>query len=533
MRKHKWRDDEHEISYWQSLADVLAGALLIFILVASIVAFNNTGKKETQLTGYESNAVNGNGLRDGSGTVSATPAPTPTVTPAPTRAASGGGGGGEAGSPTPRPEATPVAEMINDAAVRLQLVDGSTKEHLTSAGVTFALYKASGTLVTLQSYYPENVTYKSFYTSQGGYFYLPQRIEKGRYFFREMSAVTGYALGQDYFFDVDQGYAWQSPLTILFPVYEKQDVIQIHLADGESGAPLTNVRLAVIASEDIATAGGTVRVKRGDAVDEIKTDDNGDAKSALLYYGAYELRQQTVLRYYAAMDPVTVSLNGENSGRRIELTNVKTRVTVQVRDELYPDVMLSDVTFALSASDGSDSRMLTTTDGLAEIDNINQSTTYLLTQTSAPKDYYILKSESSFTVDSNGRVNGQQAATIQVDNRKIRVAVLAQDMLLPLKMNDTELTLKNGDQTIPCDWVRTDGYIIAEGLAPGAYRLESESGFPLADSQMDIHVTNDKGLQVYTYRLFTWIDAAVVAIAVLIPMAVVIAILTKRRKKNP
>ena len=531
MRKHKWRDDEREISYWQSLADVLASALLIFILVASIVAFRNPGKKETQLTGYESIAVNGNGLRDGSGTVSATPAPT--VTPAPTRVALGGGGGGGEGSPTPRPEATPVAEMMNDAAVRLQLVDGSTKEHLTNADVTFALYKASGTLVTLQSYYPENVTYKSFYTRQGGYFYLPQRIEKGRYFFREVSAVTGYALGQDYFFDVDQGYAWQSPLTILFPLYEKQDVIQIHLADGESGAPLTNVRLAVIASEDIATAGGTIRVKRGDTVDEIETDDNGDAKSALLYYGAYELRQQTVLRYYAAMDPVTVSLNGENSSRRLELTNVKTRVTVQVRDELYQDVMLSGANFTLSASDGSDSRVLTTTDGLAEIDGLNQSTTYLLTQTSALKDYYILKSENSFTVDSNGRVNGQQAATIQVDNRKIRVAVLAQDMLLPFRMMDMELTLKNGDQTIPCDWVRRDGYIIAEGLAPGAYRLESGNGFPLADNQMDIHVTNEKGLQVYTYRLFTWIDAAVIAIAVLIPMAVVIAILTKRRKKNP
>lgn len=531
MRKRKWRDDEHEISYWQSLADVLAGALLIFILVASIVAFRNTGKKETQLTGYESSAVNGNGLRDGGGTASATPAPT--VTPAPTRAAAGGGGGGGEGSPTPRPEATPAAEMMNDAAVRLQLVDGDTKERLTSAGVTFALYQASGTLVALQSYYPENVTYKSFHTRQGGYFYLPQRIEKGRYFFREMSAVTGYALGQDYFFDVDQGYAWQSPLTILFPLYEKQDVIQIHLADEKSGVPLANVRLAVIASEDIASAGGTIRLKRGDTAGEIKTDDNGDAKSGLLYYGAYELRQQTVLRYYAAMDPVAVSLNGENSGRRVELTNAKTRVTVQVRDELYPDVTLSGAAFTLSASDGSDSRVLTTADGLAEIDNLNQSATYLLTQTAAPKDYYILKSESSFTVDSSGRVNGQQAATIQVDNRKIRLAVLAQDMLLPLRMKDTELTLKNENQTIPCDWVRKDGYIIAEGLAPGAYRLESGSGFPLADNQMEIHVTNEKGLQVYTYRLFTWIDAAVVAAAVLIPLAVVIAILTKRKKKNP
>lgn len=47
----------------------------------------------------------------------------------------------------------------------------------------------------------------------------------------------------------------------------------------------------VIASEDIITADGTVRVNAGDVVAEITTDENGYAATDLLYLGKYEVKE--------------------------------------------------------------------------------------------------------------------------------------------------------------------------------------------------------------------------------------------------
>ena len=72
---------------------------------------------------------------------------------------------------------------------------------------------------------------------------------------------------------------------------------------------LSGAVFQVTAAEDIVTADGTTRVKAGDVVSEITTDENGYAETPLLYLGKYEVREiKAPFGYVLNSQPKTAEL---------------------------------------------------------------------------------------------------------------------------------------------------------------------------------------------------------------------------------
>ena len=91
---------------------------------------------------------------------------------------------------------------------------------------------------------------------------------------------------------------------IYTPVFEETD--------------LAGAVFEITAAEDIVTADGTIRAKKGDVVATLSTDENGYAESDLLYLGKYEVKEVTAPFGYVKNDAVqTVELT--YAGQEIEV----------------------------------------------------------------------------------------------------------------------------------------------------------------------------------------------------------------------
>lgn len=528
--RRKLRESE-PVNYWKSMVDVITVLMMVILLILMFFVLNflaNDSDKEFPDDDYDGyDAAYDYNPHDGYGEPTVTPTPTPTPIPHDYDNDGGGGGAGETDPVETQPgEEGTELEGLDKAAVYAILVDEDTEQTIAIEGVIFELYTIAGAKQTLATHYPELVTYSQFKTTDGGWFYLPEKINGGHYYFHQISEIPGYDFTSDISFDVDEGHDWNDPIVVKIPLGAAKNNIQIQLNDAITKSGIAGVVFDVVSDGNNITPDGTIRYKDGDVVDTIKCDSTGYGLSIELYLGNYLLVPRDLPYGYAAPEFSTRKIVLEKRTEAGEFAPLKvmesglTTVNVTITDELETNKFIPNITYTLiSKNNGEAEREFTTNSaGYFEITGLNKNTTYVLVESEVADGYITNDDSFEFTVDSLGYIDASPVKSFEISNRMIRIEIATVDRVIRRPLAGYDLTLCDEQGNVIENWV-TDGTTHhINGLDTGIYKLKIEN----SDDEMIIVVENVKEVQKYSSNVMTKESYILLAFIGLLIVAVIL-----------
>ncbi len=260
--------------------------------------------------------------------------------------------------------------IINDAVltsyVKIVKKDAETGNIIPVAGIGFKVWDCTNECYVAQTVnYPTPTEIDTFYTDETGTLMLPNELVYGDYELHEVQSANGYVLdSKPVPFTIDG--------TVDTVVVEKTNKPQKgKISVSKTGDVFTNVTMAsssytdedgnlienptiytpvfeetglagavfeITAAEDIVTADGTIRAKKGDVVATLTTDENGYAESDLLYLGKYEVKE-TKAPYGCVQNAVSETVELTYAGQEIEARDTVNQTFVNDYQEV--DITLS------------------------------------------------------------------------------------------------------------------------------------------------------------------------------------------------
>ena len=230
--------------------------------------------------------------------------------------------------------------IINNADfksyVEIVKKDAETGKVIPAAGIAFKVRNlATGEYVKQHIVYPTPHDTDIFCTDTTGMLMMPEPLNYGKYEIIEQSTAYGYVLdSKPVPFEIDGtktvvtvekfNMPQKGRITvektgeIFWSVkYEDGVYMPVYEVRGLAGAEYT-----VTAAEDIVTPDGTLRYTKGETVEIITTDADGQAETKELYLGKYEVTE-TEAPYGTVLNktPQTVSLT--YAGQEIEITGTE------------------------------------------------------------------------------------------------------------------------------------------------------------------------------------------------------------------
>lgn len=552
----KKRTEHTEVSYWESMADSMVALLLCIMLVMLLLVLYLVRIPDEQLTDeqlgfsqeqyddpddgggnhsygrrddddgdtYDEGKGRGEGFEGGDG-------------------GGGSGYGGDDGEnenasqyQDPDPGAGP-GEGQDRAAIYVQVVDAETERTIKKAGAEFELYAENGQLQILNVYYPKKIEYKKYLTQDTGTFFLPEKIVPRDYLLRGLTEISGYDLPDDVRFDVDAAYEWDDPFVVIFPYYPSRNSIRIHLTDSSNGKAIAGASFRILAAEDITTLDGTVRHRQGSIVDTVTTDESGYAKSQELYLGQYQIQQTLVPEYFAkVVNDAEVTLGSKKKSGDSPTTNIsedKTGVQVTVADALYGNRGLRNVTFSLVTANGTvQSNYTTDENGQFYAENLKKNVTYRLHQLTSQENYRMPEEDYSFSVSSEGLIDGSALVAVRITNSINRVEIAVQDKIFRGPISDVNVALMDSNGNVIKVWNTTGMAQTVEGLKAGEYQLVIGGNTAAANT---FTVTDQDEIQQVSYSRWTPADIAAIlglSIAGVGAIALMIVLMKRNRKKK-
>ena len=223
--------------------------------------------------------------------------------------------------------------IINNKAfesyVRIVKADAETGKTIAYAGAEFEIYDSEGNKVSMTVTYPTLQVIDTFCTDSTGSLITPDVLPYGEYTLVEVTAPYGYVADSTPVpFTISEETA-QTEQEIRIVRVVKSDVPQkgritvqktgevfltVTKQDNMYTPVFTSGNLAgavfeIRAAEDIMTADGTLRLKKGDLAATLTTDKNGYAESGELYLGKYTVTELTApFGYVLNTDIQTVEL---------------------------------------------------------------------------------------------------------------------------------------------------------------------------------------------------------------------------------
>lgn len=465
MRKK--RQNEEEQNYWQSATDLMAALVFILLLIIALLAAFILIKKDG----------NGNNLNGSGAVASGSTEYQPREQEQQNQQQDSGGGGGQQQevTPTPTPEADEKENKVpykegDKSAVYVQVKDAESGKAIKEAGVKFQLFQDNA-LQTLYHYYPEKEAYTEYATTENGDFYLPEKIAPDAYTLKETSEPKGYDATEPLDFTIDSYNDWDTPYLLQVALSPSKNKVQIQVNDSD-GKGVADNTFDIIAAEEIKTADGTVRYKKGDLADKVVTDDKGYVESKELFLGNYLIEQKGIAVYYAKGEgdsEIQVEKKNGTDAPLHTFVESKTKIHVTVTDEANPGQTLSGLEFTVTAN-GKKKTVTTDDNGSFDLDALEKDTVYKITQKTYRKDYEKSDKTSSVKVDKEGLIDGETEKSITITNRMIRVNALVRDRILRDPVNGHNVELQRNRKTV-YRWTSGVDAEIITGLTPGTYTI--------------------------------------------------------------
>lgn len=540
MKTRKRRQDpDAEYNFWQPATDMMSALVYVLLLIIALLGLYllsdytgleepSSSSEEAASSGWHDDDYNGwhdggadDDPGDGDGRYDQQIIQT-----------GGGGGGG-------------YDEDGVKAAVFAELIDEETERRIQEAGVRFELYRTdtahliNGSLQTLNTYYPEKISYREYETTGEGTFYLPEKIWQGSYYFRQLSEPEGYDAAADTYYDVDRMYDWPEPYIVQIRVAPCKNIIRLQMNDAETQQPVGGGIFRVIAAEDIITKDGTVRYTQGQQVDTITCDEAGYGESVELYLGKYTVQQQSSPNYYTTMQQDLDAEVEKKNGSDPELHKIdteKTRILLNVTDELTSSALEGAVFTVANRRTGTTQTVATDGSGQIRLTDLDKSTTYLIREQQAPENYRPDDTDHTVTVAADGRIDGAGSTTLDITNRLLRVSISAVDMVLRSNTEGEQLSLYNEQDQLIRSWTSSDSGQLFTDLTEGSYYVVRGKADPANARKYPFTVQDTASTQNWTVPVFTLRSAvalavlAVVAVGVVWLLVFLWGILARRRK---
>ena len=541
MKTRKRRQDpDAEYNFWQPATDMMSALVYVLLLIIALLGLyllsNYTGLEEPSSSSEEAassgwhdddydgwhdgGADDDPGDGDGDGRYDQQIIQT------------GGGGGG-------------YDEDGVKAAVFAELIDEETERRIQEAGVRFELYRTdtahliNGSLQTLNTYYPEKISYREYETTGEGTFYLPEKIWQGSYYFRQLSEPEGYDAAADTYYDVDRMYDWPKPYIVQIRVAPCKNIIRLQMNDAETQQPVGGGIFRVIAAEDIITKDGTVRYTQGQQVDTITCDEAGYGESVELYLGKYTVQQQSSPNYYTTMQQDLDAEVEKKNGSDPELHKIdteKTKIILNVTDELTSSALEGAVFTVTNRRTGTTQTVATDGAGQIRLTDLDKSTTYLIREQQAPENYRPDDTDHTVIVAADGRIDGAGSTTLDITNRLLRVSISAVDTVLRSNTEGEQLSLYNEQDQLIRSWTSSDSGQLFTDLTEGSYYVVRGKADPANARKYPFTVQDTASTQNWTVPVFTLRSAVALAVLAVVAAGVVWllvflwGILARRRK---
>lgn len=526
MKTRKRRQDpDAEYNFWQPATDMMSALVYVLLLIIALLGLYllsdytgleepSSSSEEAASSGWHDDDYDGwhdggadddPGDGDGDGRYDQQIIQT------------GGGGGG-------------YDEDGVKAAVFAELIDEETERRIQEAGVRFELYRTdtahliNGSLQTLNTYYPEKISYREYETTGEGTFYLPEKIWQGSYYFRQLSEPEGYDAAADTYYDVDRMYDWPEPYIVQIRVAPCKNIIRLQMNDAETQQPVGGGTFRVIAAEDIITKDGTVRYTQGQQVDTITCDEAGYGESVELYLGKYTVQQQSSPNYYTTMQQDLDAEVEKKNGSDPELHKIdteKTRILLNVTDELTSSALEGAVFTVTNRRTGTTQTVATDGAGQIRLTDLDKSTTYLIREQQAPGNYRPDDTDHTVTVAADGRIDGAGSATLDITNRLLRVSISAVDTVLRSNTEGEQLSLYNEQDQLIRSWTSSDSGQLFTDLTEGSYYVVRGKADPANARKYPFTVQDTASTQNWTVPVFTLRSAVALAVLAVVAAGVV------------
>lgn len=526
MKTRKRRQDpDAEYNFWQPATDMMSALVYVLLLIIALLGLYllsdytgleepSSSSEEAASSGWHDDDYDGwhdggadddPGDGDGDGRYDQQIIQT------------GGGGGG-------------YDEDGVKAAVFAELIDEDTERRIQEAGVRFELYRTdtahliNGSLQTLNTYYPEKISYREYETTGEGTFYLPEKIWQGSYYFRQLSEPEGYDAAADTYYDVDRMYDWPEPYIVQIRVAPCKNIIRLQMNDAETQQPVGGGTFRVIAAEDIITKDGTVRYTQGQQVDTITCDETGYGESVELYLGKYTVQQQSSPNYYTTMQQDLDAEVEKKNGSDPELHKIdteKTRIILNVTDELTSSALEGAVFTVTNRRTGTTQTVATDGAGQIRLTDLDKSTTYLIREQQAPGNYRPDDTDHTVTVAADGRIDGAGSATLDITNRLLRVSISAVDTVLRSNTEGEQLSLYNEQDQLIRSWTSSDSGQLFTDLTEGSYYVVRGKADPANARKYPFTVQDTASTQNWTVPVFTLRSAVALAVLAVVAAGVV------------
>lgn len=395
-----------------------------------------------------------------------------------------------------------------DAPISVQKVDAETGKIIPIAGTKFQVLDEEKNVISMTvSHYPTLIEQDTWETDANGGFILPETLEYGVYYLREIKAPEGYLLnGEDIRFVVDKEHQWDEPLTVTFADTPAKGKIQILKTDEETGNNLEGAEFEVKAAEDIVTPDGTVRAAAGTIIDTITSNQNGIAETKELYLGKYEvIETRQPDGYIMPENAWTVELtykdqNTEIVIKELEAVNKPTHIIID-KKVTGTEEKLEGVTFKIwNKETDAAKEYVTDKDGKIELLRFVPGT-YCIQEAEGLPGYKWDDTIYEITIDENGLVDGEEIGNLTVENSKTEITETnvidvetGSQTIYPKKVKAVDtVSMVNLRKDVTYTLVSElrdveTGLPLREGNSLTGKPLQTEKEFIATDSEMDIEV---------------------------------------------